>query len=344
MSRFAGDGKQACPGLYLAGVSTWTGQLAGTTSRPPEHRLARRPSVQNEINHRGTEAQKTEYVSLSSVPLSVVMSSDPLPLSALSKPRPITKIFEHFRSGYATDLLASPPPTSTCSAGWRTAEIACGERSAWPGAGNVLFHGPPGLELIVQTEDGRLDLAPAAHGTSFGGVLRSRRLSVGGETPGVRPRRAAPDQSTGQQPGRRGPAFIFRDRLESAMGQEASARRPRSAGRPGEERGPVQRPMCPREREALDVDGGCGIYAIGCATGRTAGPLSGTGGGLNMASEMVAAYDVADQVDPNPRNMFVDPLPAGVDVTCCRTCCTTGMCPSRRHTSRARRPASRRPG
>src|SRR5215218_5205057 len=90
-----------------------------------------------------------------------------MPLSALTKPATDpTRIFEHFRNGYATDLLAvaaadfdvfgrlARAPKSLEAL---RAEIGLAERAA-----NVLFTALRAMDLLVVNASGNLDLTSAA--------------------------------------------------------------------------------------------------------------------------------------------------------------------------------------
>ena len=111
-----------------------------------------------------------------------------MPRSAMTPPATDpTRIFEHFRNGYATDLLtvavahlgvfwplAKGPKRSTIS----------GPRSAWPNVPPMSCHRPASMGLFAVTADGRLGLTELAPGAPAPGRVRRQRLHrPGAEAP-----------------------------------------------------------------------------------------------------------------------------------------------------------------
>jgi predicted O-methyltransferase YrrM len=250
-----------------------------------------------------------------------------MPLSALTKPATDpTGIFEHFRNGYATDLLAVAAADfdvfGRLAKGQKTfdelrTEIGLAERAA-----HVLFTGLRAMDLLVVAGDGRLGLTPAAREHLVPGAY----FEVGGyiglvaEASNVRAlaERLRTNRPAGNRAEDSGAAFIFREGLESAMDREASARRLTLslAGR--------ARNVAPYlaanvslgdVRLLLDVGGGTGIYAIACVQHNPTlrAVVWDRPEVLKVAREMIEAYGVAGRVDLVPGDMFADPVPAGAD-------------------------------
>ncbi len=116
-----------------------------------------------------------------------------------------------------------------------------------------------------------------------------------------------------------GVAFIYRQGMESAMEQEASARRftLALAGR--------AKNVAPHlaasgaldgARLLVDVGGGTGIYSIACLQRYPAlrAIVWDRPEVLKVAAEMAAEYGVADRLECRPGDMFTDPVPRGADV------------------------------
>jgi SAM-dependent methyltransferase len=250
-----------------------------------------------------------------------------MPLSALAKPATDpTRVFEHFRNGYATELLTVAATdfdvfgrlaTGPKSFHQLRTEIGLAERAA-----HVLFTALRAMELLAVTADGRLDLTPAAREHLVPGAY----FEVGGyiglvaEAPNVRAlaerlRTNCPAESRADDTGA---AFIFREGLESAMDREASARRLTLslAGR-AKNVAPylAANVALGGARLLLDVGGGTGIYAIACIqqNSNLRAVVWDRPEVLKVAREMVEAYGVAGRVNLVPGDMFADPVPAGAD-------------------------------
>jgi predicted O-methyltransferase YrrM len=176
--------------------------------------------------------------------------------------------------------------------------------------------------LIVDAQD-RLDLSPLAreHLTPGGKFEISDYVGLAAESPGVlemverlrtnRPAGASADQA--------GAAFIFREGLESAMEQEASARHLTLAlaGR-AKNVAPVLSEKYPLHgaKRLLDIGGGTGIYSIAWLQRHPdlQAIVFDRPEVLKVAAEMAQAYGVADRLECQPGDMFSDPLPRDVDV------------------------------
>jgi predicted O-methyltransferase YrrM len=250
-----------------------------------------------------------------------------MPLSALTKPATDpTKIFEHFRNGYATELLtvaatdfdvfgrlAKEPKSFDELRG----EIGLADRAA-----NVLLTALRAMGLLVVTSHGKLALTPAAREHLVPGAY----FEVGGyiglvaEAPNVRvlAERLKTNRPAGHRAENEGAAFIFREGMESAMDREASARRLTLslAGRAKNVAPYLAANVALHDSKLLvDVGGGTGIYAIACVqqNPNLRAIIWDRPEVLKVADEMVEAYDVADRVDLVPGDMFVDPVPDGAD-------------------------------
>jgi hypothetical protein len=157
-----------------------------------------------------------------------------MPLSALTKPATDpTLIFEHFRNCYATDLLTAAVVEfnvfGCLTNGAKTfdelrTEIGLAERAA-----QVLFTALRAMKLITHDETGRLTMTPEAREH----LVPNAYFEVGGyvglvsEAPNVRAmvERLKTNHPAENRADDQGAAFIFREGLESAMDQDASARR-----------------------------------------------------------------------------------------------------------------------
>jgi SAM-dependent methyltransferase len=251
-----------------------------------------------------------------------------MPLSALTKPETDpTRIFEHFRNGYATDLLAVAATDfdvfGRLDRGAKSfdelrAEIGLAERAA-----NVLFTALRAMDLLVVNADGKLELTPAAREHLVPGAY----FEVGGyiglvaDAPNVRSlaERLRTNRPAEHHADDQGAAFIFREGMESAMDRESSARRLTLslAGR-AKNVAPYVAANVPLggAKVLLDVGGGTGIYAIACVQQNPGlrAIVWDRPEVLKVAREMVSAYGVADRVDLVPGDMFADPVPTGADV------------------------------
>lgn len=251
-----------------------------------------------------------------------------MPLSALTKPSTDpTRVFEHFRNGYATDVLAVAVSDfnlfGRLALGPRSFEELRAEIGLQPRAMNVLITAIRALGLITLGPDGKLTLTPEAEEHLVPGAY----FEVGGyvglvsEAPNVR---ALADRFKTNRPAEnrkddQGAAFIFRDGIDSAMDQESSARRLTMslAGR-AKNVAPYLASNVPLSdaRILLDVGGGSGIYSIACVqqNPKLRAIVWDRPEVLKIAGEMAIAYGVADRIDLVPGDMFADDVPAGADV------------------------------
>lgn len=251
-----------------------------------------------------------------------------MPLSALTRPATDpTRIFEHFRNGYATDLLAVAATDfdifGRLARGPKTFEELRADIGLAGRAAQVLVTALRALDLIGVNTDGKLDLTPAAREHLVPGAY----FEVGGyiglvaDAPNVRAlaERLRTNRPAEHRADDQGAAFIFREGMESAMDREVSARRLTLslAGR-AKNVAPYLASNVPLgdARLLLDVGGGTGIYAIACVqqNPQLRAVVWDRPAVLKVAREMVDAYGVADRVDLVAGDMFADPVPAGADV------------------------------
>ncbi len=247
-----------------------------------------------------------------------------MPLDALTKPATDpTAIFEHFRNGYATDLL-----TVACTDFDLFGRLAAGPKSfrglaketdLADRALNVLLTAVRSMKLISATADGQYSLTAAAREH----LVPGEYFAVGGyvglvaEAPQVRAmaERLKTNKPADNRKEDAGAAFIFRPGLESAMDQTDSARRLTMAlaGR--------AKNVAPYLAEAvdlsgaktlLDIGGGTGIYAIACLqkNPHLKAVVWDRAEVLKVAGEMAVSYGVADRLELAPGDMFTDPVPA----------------------------------
>jgi cyclopropane fatty-acyl-phospholipid synthase-like methyltransferase len=115
-----------------------------------------------------------------------------------------------------------------------------------------------------------------------------------------------------------GAAFIYREGIESAMEQEAAARRLTLAlsGR-AKNVAPLLAQVAGLESAhvLLDVGGGTGIYAIACLQRfpQLRAIVWDRPQVLKVATEFAQVYGVTDRLECIAGDMFTDPVPTGVD-------------------------------
>ena len=243
--------------------------------------------------------------------------------SALLKPATDpTPIFEHFRNGYATDLL-----TVACvdfdvfgklAGGPKTFGELCAATGLANRAANVLLTALRSMGMISVNAGGSYELSPMAaeHLVAGGYFDVGGYVSLVAEAPSVRAiaERLKTNKPAGNRKEDTGAAFIFRPGLESAMDQSDSARRLTMAlaGR--------ARNVAPHLADAvdfsqsktlLDIGGGTGIYSIACLqkNPHLKAIVWDRAEVLKIAGEMAAEYGVADRLELIPGDMFTDPVP-----------------------------------
>jgi O-methyltransferase domain len=238
-----------------------------------------------------------------------------------------TPIFEIFRGNYGTELLTAAvahfdvfgrlAPRSLSFDDVRR-ELGLEERPAV-----VLLTALRAFGLIVADAQGRLGLSDLARehlvpGRSFD---VSGYVGLAADSPGVLAmvERLRTNKPAGAKPQQPGAAFIYRKGLESAMEDEAAARRLTLAlaGRARNVAGVLaERFPLDGARRLLDVGGGTGIYGIAWLQRHLnlRAVVWDRPEVLKVAAEMATTYGVADRLECRPGDMFVDPVPPGCDV------------------------------
>jgi predicted O-methyltransferase YrrM len=234
-----------------------------------------------------------------------------------------TPIFDAFRGNYASELLTAAVAHfdlfDLLARHPRTAEelrrdLGLAERPAV-----VLLTALRALGLLVTDEANRFDLSGLAreHLVRGGAFDVSDYVRLAADSPGVREmvERLRRNRPPGAEPDRGGAAFIYREGIESAMEQEAEARRLTLAlaGR-AKNVAPFLAARAPlaNARLLLDVGGGTGLYSIACLQqhpGLRAVVLDRPEV-LKVAAELAAEHAVADRLECRPGDMFQDPFPA----------------------------------
>ncbi len=250
-----------------------------------------------------------------------------MPRSALTPPRlDPTPIFEAFRGSYATELLTAAvahldvfgrlaPGPLTIDELRRTLGLA--ERPA-----AVLVTALRAMGLLAADAAGRLSLTDLAreHLTPGADFDVSGYIGLAAESPGVLAmvQRLRTNRPAGAETDGPGAAFIFREGIESAMEQEASAR-PLTLALAGRARNVA--PLLARNaplhgvRTLLDVGGGTGIYSIAYLQAHPGlrAIVWDRPEVLKVARELADEHGVADRLDLLGGDMFRDPVPAGAD-------------------------------
>ena len=233
-----------------------------------------------------------------------------------------TPLFEFFRTHYASDLLIAAVAHfgvhSSLGKYPQSLESLAAELGLSPRAANVLLTALRALGTIQRRSDGLLELTPLAseHLVPGGAFYVGDYAGLAAQAPGVLAivERLRTDRPSGADDKAKGAAFIFREGLESAMEQEASARSLTLAlaGRAKN----VAPFMAARLdlggiRHLLDVGGGTGLYSI--ALLQTSPTLTATildrPEVLKVAAEFAEAAGVQDRLKLVAGDMFTAPLP-----------------------------------
>jgi predicted O-methyltransferase YrrM len=248
----------------------------------------------------------------------------PLQLSAPSlDPAPI---FEIFRGNFAMELLTAAVAHFGLFDALNAGPLSRAGLKTHAGLAErpftVLLTGLKALQLIEErsglvhrTAIACEHLAPS-HPLDVSDYIR-----LGAEAPGVLQlvERLRADAPAGLSKGDSRAVFIFKAGLDSAMEEEASARRLTLmlAGR-AKNIAPVlaQKVDLSNATSLLDIGGGTGIYSIAFLQRypRLRAIVFDRPAVLQVAAEFATEYGVADRLECVAGDMFADPLPVGCDV------------------------------
>jgi SAM-dependent methyltransferase len=234
-----------------------------------------------------------------------------------------TPIFELFRGSYATELLTAAASHLHVFGHFIEGPLTFGELRERLGLAErpavVLVTALRAFGLLIEDGPGRLDLSELAREHLLPGSPFdvSGYVGLSADSPGVlalverlrtnRPAGAAPDEE--------GAEFIYRQGIESAMENEAAARRLTLAlaGR-ARNVAPVlaERVDLSGANVLLDVGGGTGVYAYASLLRhpRLRAVVWDRPEVLKVAAELAAAHGVAGRVECRPGDMFADPVPS----------------------------------
>jgi SAM-dependent methyltransferase len=255
--------------------------------------------------------------------------SDPADSTAPLSPPPLdpTPLFEAVRWGYGTDLLVA------AVAHFGLFELLARRPLTFGQVGSVLGLSPRATHVLVvalramglldATGYGATGLTPLArdHLVPGGEFYAGDYVALAAEAPGVKGlvERLRADKPAQYRPDDRGAAFIFRDGIESAMDQEAPARR-LTLALAGRARivGPALARNYPLRgrRRLLDVGGGSGLYAVALLRANPAlrAVVWDRPEVLKVARASAERYGVLDRTELVAGDMFADPVPGGCDV------------------------------
>jgi SAM-dependent methyltransferase len=236
-------------------------------------------------------------------------------------------IFEIFRGNHGTELLTAAVAHlgvfARLAEGAHSFEALRQELGLAERPARVLVTALRAFGLLIEEGAGRLDLSDLAreHLVPGGAFDVSGYVGLAAESPGVveMVERLRTNRPAGAEADQAGAAFIFREGIESAMEQEATARHLTLAlaGR-AKNVAPVLAERYPLDgaRLLLDVGGGTGIYSIAWLQRHPTlrAIVWDRPEVLKVAREMAEAHGVADRLEGRPGDMFRDPLPEGADV------------------------------
>lgn len=238
-------------------------------------------------------------------------------------PPPIdpTLIFEHFRGSYGSELLTAAVAHFRLFELLAAGPLTSAELQAKLGLARrpllVLTSALRAMQLVSQTSTGQLALSDLARehllpGTEF---YVGDYVGLAAHSPGVLDmvQRLKSNCPAHAEKSDSGAAFIYREGIDSAMEQEASARRLTLAlaGRAKNVAPVLALKMNLVGDTLLDVGGGTGIYSVACL--RLYPQLRATVFDrpevLKVAQEFAEQYGVADRLVCHPGDMFMDSLP-----------------------------------
>jgi len=235
-----------------------------------------------------------------------------------------TPIFEHYRGSYGSELLTAAVAHFHLFDLLAKAPLTRAELGERLGLADrplvVLTTALRAMQLLSMDGRERFELAPLAREHLVTGVPHdiSGYLSLTADAPGVceMVERLKSNRPRGHEPDEQGVGFIYREDLPSAMEREATARHftLALAGRAKNVApllaGCLDLDGCER---LVDVGGGTGLYSIACLqhNPRLKAVVWDRPEVLRVAAEMAASYGVADRLELQAGDMFVDPVPAG---------------------------------
>lgn len=233
-----------------------------------------------------------------------------------------TSIFEHFRGSYGSELLTAAIAHFDMFAALSHQPLTLDELQSQLKLARrpavVLTTALRAMQLLNVDGSGRQVLTDLAreHLLPGGEFYVGDYVGLAANSPGVlemvqRLRSNCPAHAEKSDAGA---AFIYREGLESAMEQEASARRLTLAlaGRARNVAPVLASKIVLSGDTLLDVGGGTGIYSVACLRQfpklRTI--VFDRPEVLKVAEEFAQQYGVADRLTCHPGDMFKDPLPA----------------------------------
>lgn len=243
-----------------------------------------------------------------------------------------TPIFEHFRGAYGTELLTAAVGHFRLFELLAAGPIAASELRQKLGLAErpavVLTTALRAMGLIEADAAGRFALSRLAreHLVPSGPFDVSGYVALAADSPGVRemverlrtnrPAGAAEPAKSG--PADAGVAFIYREGMESAMEQEASARR-LTLSLAGRARNVAPalaaRIRLDKAKLLVDVGGGSGLYSIACLERfpQLRAIVWDRPEVLKVAAELAREQGVSDRLECRAGDMFRDPVPTGAD-------------------------------
>ncbi|MES2790226.1 MAG: methyltransferase [Planctomycetota bacterium] len=232
-----------------------------------------------------------------------------------------TSIFEHFRGSYGSELLTAAIAHFNLFELLEERPLTGEELQARLGLARrpqiVLTAALRAMQLLSQTSDGKLVLTDQAreHLLPGGEFYVGDYVGLAAHSPGVLEmvQRLKSNRPAHAEKSDSGAAFIYREGLDSAMEQEASARRLTLAlaGRAKNVAPVLAAKISVTEGTLLDVGGGTGIYSVACLRQhpRLRAIVFDRPEVLKVAQEFATQYGVADRLTCHPGDMFMDPLP-----------------------------------
>jgi predicted O-methyltransferase YrrM len=236
-----------------------------------------------------------------------------------------TSIFELFRGSYGSELLTAAVAHFHVFSLLHGQPMTFGElrdrMDLETRPAIVLLTALRAMDLLQQDELGRFTLSDLgrehlAPGSEF---YVGDYVGLAANSPGVLEmvQRLKTNRPAHAEKSDTGAAFIFREGIDSAMEEQASARRLTLAlaGRAKNVAPVVAEKISWRGPVLLDVGGGTGIYSIAWLRRNQSGRaiVFDRPEVLKIATEFALEYGVADRLECHPGDMFVDDLPLGAN-------------------------------